>query len=171
MNKDARKKLFGEIYNRHYHRLRRFSIFSSWNSQDNDLLQEIWLNIWNSLPNFREACSLDTWVTRVAVNSALMHRRREGRRQRNIILDPAIDQETLKSEEDRGLRIDTELRKRLHDCVSQLQPRDRMIVSLHLEEMSHREIAKVIGIGESHVGVLLHRLKPILKKCITGEKT
>ncbi len=54
--------------------------------------------------------------------------------------------------------------KHLYDCIAQLRPVDRMIVSLYLEENSHRQIATVMGISEGNVRVKLHRIKTELKQ-------
>jgi RNA polymerase sigma factor (sigma-70 family) len=99
-----------------------------------------------------------------------MFRRSEGRRSRHTAADMDMEKLVDKQTAEKTLLIDTELRERLYACVSELQPRDRMIVGLHLEAMTHRDISEVVGVSENHVGVLLHRLKPVLKKCITGEE-
>lgn len=170
MKLEEQNRHFADLYQRHQRRLSRFCELSAWDGRGADLLQEVWINIWNSLPRFRAECSLDTWVTRVAVNTALMFRRSEGRRSRQTAKELKIESLADDRSTEQTLRIDTELREKLYACVSQLQPRDRMIVSLHLEALSHREISEVVGVRESHVGVLLHRLKPVLKRCITGDK-
>jgi len=45
-----------------------------------DLLQEIYLALWRSLPAFRNRCSLRTWIYRVAHNVAATHVLRAKRR-------------------------------------------------------------------------------------------
>lgn len=168
MTPEERKQLFSEIYSGNRQKLIRFCRISSWENQGNDLLQEVWINIWNSLERFRGDCSPDTWAVRVAVNTALMFRRSQGRRRRH--LDPMAEVEKLAGRQSIEPEFDEEVRKKLYYCVSRLQSRDRMVVSLHLEGMAYSQIAEVIGINGSHVGVVLHRLKPALKRCITGER-
>ncbi len=166
MNKDDIHSLFNELYERQALRIKRFCRISAWDGMEYDLFQNIWLNIWQGLPRFRGECAIDTWVTRVAVNSALMFRRGEGRRKRH--LSPLEDADMISDASD---RLDESMQDRLFECVARLAVRDRTVVGLHLEDMSRKEIAEVVAISESHVGVVLHRIKPVLKRCITGEKS
>jgi RNA polymerase sigma-70 factor, ECF subfamily len=51
------------------------------------------------------------------------------------------------------------LLQKLHHCISRLEKQDRLIISLVLEEVSYKEIAEVLGITLSHVGVKINRIK------------
>lgn len=166
MTHAEQEQLFRELYEKSAARIMRFSRVSAWNEQTGDLFQEIWARIWEALPRFRGDCAPDTWATRVAVNTALLFRRGQGRRRKYETVVSG-NGDTPQPEPDPLLSED--LRRRLHDCVAQLQPRDRMVVSLHLEGLPHKEVSSVLGLSTSHVGVVLHRLKPVLKNCITGE--
>lgn len=48
-----------------------------------DLLQDVLVNIWSSIPKFRGESKDTTWIYRVAFNTALVWRRGETRRRRN----------------------------------------------------------------------------------------
>jgi RNA polymerase sigma factor, sigma-70 family len=52
----------------------------------------------------------------------------------------------------------------LHDRISRLQPFDRAIVLLWLENMSYDEIGQVVGISTKNVSVRLYRIKEQLKR-------
>lgn len=52
----------------------------------------------------------------------------------------------------------------LHKRISRLQPFDRAIVMLWLENMSYEEISAVVGISTKNVSVRLFRIKEELKK-------
>jgi len=106
----------------------------------------------------------------VAVNTAMMFRRGSGRRQRWI--EPGRDVEILAREDDAACpeqSVSESLRRKLYHCVSLLKPRDRLVVSLHLEGLDHDAIAAVVGVTAGHTAVLLHRLKPVLAACVKGE--
>jgi RNA polymerase sigma-70 factor (ECF subfamily) len=47
--------------------------------------------------------------------------------------------------------------------VKKLDDAERAIVALYLEDMSYAEIAEIIGISESNVGVRLNRIKKKIK--------
>src|SRR5499427_3491752 len=78
MKHSERERLFLELFDRHRARIQRLC-FGYLNSaaESEDLFQEIMTNVWNSLPGFRGDSQPGTWLYRVAVNTALMHRRRQ----------------------------------------------------------------------------------------------
>jgi RNA polymerase sigma-70 factor (ECF subfamily) len=168
MTRSKREATFQDIFKRNRWRLARMCRVYGVGDEGADLLQDIWIHIWNSLDGFRGEAHIDTWVYRVAVNSALMFRRSSGRRQRWI--EPGQDMETLAQKTTASPEADfpEHLRRQLYHCVSLLKPRDRLVVSLHLEGLGHDEIANVVGVTAGHAAVLLHRLKPVLADCVRG---
>ena len=52
----------------------------------------------------------------------------------------------------------------LHARIQRLQPFDRAIVLLWLENMSYQEIAQIVGIEVKNVSVRLYRIKEQLKQ-------
>lgn len=131
-----------------------------------DLLQDIQVAIWRSLPNFRGACSVRTFVYRIAHNRALTHVVR-----RNTAL-----QHTKEPEEviDPGLNPEASaIRKadqaKLMRAVRGLPVPYRQVIVLALEELPQSEIAAVLGISENNVGVRLNRARNMLREKL-GEK-
>ena len=53
--------------------------------------------------------------------------------------------------------------QKLHNRIHRLQPLDRAIVMLWLENMSYEEIAAIVGISAKNVSVKLYRIKEQLK--------
>jgi RNA polymerase sigma-70 factor (ECF subfamily) len=168
MTRPDRETVFQDIYRRNRWRLARICRVYAAGDDGADLLQDIWIHIWNGLDRFRGEAQVDTWVYRVAVNSALMFRRSSGRRQRWI--EPGQDVEILaqKDAASPAADIPEHLRRLLYHCVSLLKPRDRLVVSLHLEGLEHGAIAEIVGVTAGHAAVLLHRLKPVLAVCVQG---
>ena len=54
--------------------------FAEGPADQDDLFQEILLQVWLSLPNFRDESKPTTWLYRVALNTALAWKRREKKR-------------------------------------------------------------------------------------------
>ncbi len=127
-----------------------------------DLMQEIFLQVWRSLSQFEGRASASTWSYRVALNTALSWQRNQRRRQADRlpifethdVPGPASD--SAKQVENR------ELIERLYGAIRQLPKGDAALVLLYLDELSYREIAEVLGISESNVGVKLNRAKKVL---------
>jgi len=133
-----------------------------------DLYQEILLNVWKSLRSFRADSKLNTWVFRVAVNTALLYRKRYSRRKEVFARDltgiEAVAEEgkEVAQEKERKLRI-------LRKCIVALPKQERLIISLSLEGLRYEDIAEVVGIKANYVGVKINRIKTKLGKMISKE--
>ena len=72
-----RERLFVSLFEQNRAGIRRLCCsYLNSASEVDDLFQEIMTNVWNSLVNFRGEAKLSTWVYRIAVNTALIYRRR-----------------------------------------------------------------------------------------------
>jgi len=127
-----------------------------------DLAQEILLQLWRSLPQFQGRASASTWVYRVALNTALSWHRKEGRRRARQ--QPLLEPEDLPvTGLDSAERVhQREVVGRLYAAIHQLPKAEAALVLLYLEDLSYREIAEVLGISESNVGVKLNRARKAL---------
>lgn len=127
-----------------------------------DLVQDIHVALWRSLAGFDGRCSLRTWVYRVAHNTAASHvaRRRRGRAERLASLEElervadADDPESAVGER-RAL-------ERLMRLVQALQPPDRQVVLLYLEDLDAAAIGEITGLSSGAVATKIHRLKALL---------
>lgn len=123
-----------------------------------DLYQDILVELWRSLRSFNGDSKQSTWLYRVALNTALNHARsRDIRSHRSVDTDAS-------TWESNQLYPDTQLEKKdrldaLYQAIDRLDPIDKALVTLYLEEVSYAEMARVLGITENHVGVKLHRVK------------
>lgn len=123
-----------------------------------DLYQDILVQVWRSLPLFEGEARPDTWLYRVALNTALSDQRKQ-RVRREAALDPAHPLRPARPPQpDERLQRDERL-ERLYAAIDRLNRVDRALVMLYLDERSYREISQVLGISESAVGVKLHRIK------------
>lgn len=135
--------------------------FSNADADRDDLVQEILLQLWCSLPRFEGKSKASTWIYRVALNTALAWKRKETKRRTTqtpmILIDelPATEQEDRQREE---------LVERLYSAIHQLPKVDAALVLLYLDELSYREMAEVLGISETNVGVKLNRARKALSE-------
>lgn len=124
-----------------------------------DLFQEILLQVWLSLPGFRAESKETTWLYRVALNTALAWKRRETKyRRRKRALTVASEFVDRRAAAD-GTSATGEEVERLYAAIRALPRADRALVLLYLDQLTYGEMAEVIGISESNVGVRLHRIK------------
>ena len=143
--------------------------FAEGPTDQDDLLQEILLQVWLSLPNFRDESKPTTWLYRVALNTALAWKRSEKKRRRghdSISIPDVAASGVASAEAERNDRIVDQL----YAAIRALPPAKRALVVLYLDGFSYREIADVVGISESNVGVSLNRIKKELAETIREDK-
>lgn len=127
-----------------------------------DLLQEIYLALWQSLRVFDRRCALGTWVYRVAHNTATTISIRRRDRLRLVTLDDVDIAATVTSP---GRALDEErARVRLLELVHRLKPIDRQIVQLYLEGFDAAAIGEIVGLSASNIATKIHRLKKVLSQ-------
>ncbi len=134
-----------------------------------DLAQEILLQAWQSLPKFEQKSSVATWFYRVALHTAMNWNRKD--KPRRARQKPLLEIQTLVTEgggtAEQAQQRDTV--EQLYKAIHQLPKADAALVLLYLDELSYREMAEVLGISESNVGVKLNRAKKALNELMKGE--
>ncbi len=126
-----------------------------------DLFQEMLLQVWRALPSFRGDAAERTWMTRIALNVALGAVRHRAVRD-TLDAPTAIEEAATSSIGPLGDATRTDALERLYIALRQLPEIDRALVVLSLEERPHAEIAEVLGLSVSNVGVRLHRARKAL---------
>ncbi len=166
MAESAQSSLFREWHREHRGIILRIARANEFNlAAQEDLIQEISLQIWNSIPNFRGDCKASTWIYRVALNTAIGWGQKE-KRQREKHRDLAENARFLKATtEPRNEKLEW-----IYEQIRQLDPIDRSLILLHLEGQSYAEIADILGISEKNVGVKLSRLRKDLTRKATDHE-
>jgi RNA polymerase sigma-70 factor, ECF subfamily len=133
-----------------------------------DLAQEILLEAWRSLPEFEGKATAATWFYRVALHTAMNWHRRD--RSRRLGQQPLLDVQALATEGSNSAEQvqHRETVERLYQAIKQLPKTDAALVLLYLDELSYRQMAEVLGISESNVGVKLNRAKKALSELMKG---
>ncbi|WP_308264683.1 RNA polymerase sigma factor [Prevotella sp.] len=132
-------------------------MFSKDEDEVADLFQETLINIWKGLSSFSgNDGALRGWIYRVALNTCISLDRKK--RLRNTI-PLTMDVNLFDPAEERALRAD-----QLHRRICKLQPFDRAIVLLWLEDLPYEEIGQILGISTKNVSVRLVRIREQMKK-------
>lgn len=132
-----------------------------------DLLQEVLLAVWKSIPAFRSQAKPTTYLYRVCHNAALLWIRTEKNYRRRV--------EQFGASAPRGFVTDpdslTDQRlANLYAAIRLLKPVDRSLILLSLDGLSYREMAEVLGLSESNVGVKINRIKIQLTQTLKGNE-
>ena len=131
-------------------------MFSKDADEVNDLFQEAIINLWRGFEGFENRSNVKTWIYRVALNTCISQERKK----RRTVTEPLSMNINLFEDHD----ADTRQVDMLHKRISRLQPFDRAIVLLWLENMPYEEIGQVVGITTTSVATRLYRIKEQLKK-------
>ena len=123
----------------------------------NDLFQEVTLNLWKGFPRFRGESKTSTWVYRIAVNTCVSWLRSSNRRLQTVPLTLSTADLITDEQEKENLR-------ELYSLINRLGKLERALILLWLEERSYEEIAEILDISVSNVGVRINRIKAKLKE-------
>ncbi len=164
---------FREIYKIFYDRIYRFVFFRVPNTQiAEDILQESFLITWNDYLKNKEKkiISVQALIYKIARNLINAYYRKNSKayivdieeveyklNDQNISLDKEVD-----------IKIDI---KKLNQDLDKLSDHYREIIELrYLDQLSLREIAKILNKTENNVGVLLSRALKKIKEITQNEK-
>jgi RNA polymerase sigma-70 factor (ECF subfamily) len=132
-----------------------------------DLIQEMMIQIWQSIHKYDDQFKISTWLYRISLNVAISFYRKSSTRSKKytelteqLIETPVED----KSENERQLYL-------LDQFISELKEIDKALMILYLEDKSHTEIAEILGISVSNVGTKIGRIKNKKKTPISQLKS
>jgi RNA polymerase sigma-70 factor (ECF subfamily) len=170
--KSGHEDAFGELYKRHRLKAHRTALRILRNQQDaEDAVQRAFQRALVNLERFREDSTFSTWLTRIAINEALMLLRQ--RRTREPLLENRVDADQEYGDLDiadggptpEEVLCETERRAALLQAVGQLRENLRIIV-LHrdLKGLTSAETAKLLGLAVSTVKARTFRARKVLRK-------
>ena len=134
-----------------------------------DLFQEILLQIWSSIPSFQGSAKETTWIYRVALNTALVLKRTEKRKRKRFRTEFLDIQEIPQAKDNHNeLCQDQNVLDQVYESIRQMGKPESSILLLYLDGQSYDEMADVLGISKSNVGVRLNRAKKKLSQLLKG---
>ena len=143
------------------------------NKQDaEDVTQEVFFQAYKSLKQFRAESQLSTWLYRIAVNRSLNHQRKR-KLERWLSLDFGASEDAadgsgfLGATEDGpdGVIEKKDTERIVQEAINSLPDQQRIAILLHrYEDLSHEEIAGIMGVTVASVESRLHRAKQALAK-------
>jgi RNA polymerase sigma-70 factor (ECF subfamily) len=158
---------FFDVYDSHYRRIRRFVLALVKNeSVADDVIQDTFLRVQKNLDDLHDPSRLSAWIHRIAFNLCQDHFRR-------VRSDPVSDDSPTDVEEvPSGSSVEEaagqeEMGSCVRDKVDQLPRNLRTVLILHdVSELTHREIAEVLGLEVGTVRVTLHRARARLREIL-----
>ena len=169
---------FDDLYKRHAEKMFRITYRIMRNREDaEDAVQECFLNAFLHLKNFDGRSRFSTWLTRIAMNAALM-KLRKNPPSREVPIDQSAETTELRSEhllsdfspnpEEHCAKSEREAI--LRDAIAKLRPRIRKAVEIHkLQECSLEETGEVLGISVAAVKGRMFHARAVLRKTLRGQ--
>lgn len=172
--KKGEEKAFDELVNKYQKRIYYLAYSLTNNHADAlDLSQEAFIKAYKSIHKFRERSSFYTWLYRITVNICLNHLKKEAKI-KEVSFDERIELARVDwwSNPKKALE-NKELQEDLTRAIDSLPPRQKTVFTLrHLEGLSHKDIASILGcsIGNIKANLFqaLQKLRERLKGYIAG---
>ena len=154
------KEEFLEILSNYQGILHKVSLVYFKNKSDReDNLQEIIYQLWKSFPGIKNHNSIGSWIYAVSINTSISKVKKVSKIEYREIVPELPDQSDIIEK-----MFMNETLQLLINAIYNLDEVDKSIMLLYLEEKSYDEIAEIIGISKSYVGVRINRAKEILKQ-------
>lgn len=123
-----------------------------------DLLQQVFLQVFRSLSQFSGQSRFETWLYRVSINESLQHLRKQQRR--GCV---SLESDFLDGQPDHERNLDH--KELMEHALSRLEPELRSLFLLReMEQQSYAEIAAAVQIPEGTVASRLSRARHLLKE-------
>jgi len=163
---DAVKEQFESLLEQHGGIIRKVAFGYARNESDrNDLMQDILLQLWKAYPRYSPDRPFSTWMYRIALNVSISYLRKHTRPGPEMVqLDES--QHDIAPEQSSRPKMEERLIM-LREVIMKCPPLERALLLLYLDDRSYREIASVLGLTETNVATKLSRLKERLRKELT----
>jgi RNA polymerase sigma-70 factor (ECF subfamily) len=161
---------FEEVHDTYRRRVHAYLARFVGESEADDLTQEVFARVSQSLKTFRGGSRLSTWIYRIAANAALDRLRKKGRSGEELSIDAAGDREDQNTWTGEMRRLDQQMiHREMNDCirnvVSELPEKYRTILELsEFEGFRDDEIAGILSLSLESVKIRLHRGRAKLKE-------
>ncbi len=161
---------FAELINRHKAMVYTITKRILKNNEDaEEIAQDVFLKVFQSLEKFKRESKFSTWVYRIAFNTAISKTRKKSL-EVNAIDDHIIENYTFDEIIDdlEGLSLDDK-KKYCEIALKKISEEDNLLMTMfYLEEQSIDEISEATGLSVSNVKVRLHRTRKRLYEHINS---
>jgi len=166
---------FQQVYDEYHAKIFRYLTRIVGQSEAEDLTQEVFVKVGQSLETFRGESQLSTWIYRIATNAALDRLRQPSVRHGGEKLLPVEAIAEIKADADiqtGELKASTEqrlIRSEMNGCIREIiqtlpEQYRSVIVLSELEGLKDSEIAEILGLTLQTAKMRLHRARAKLRK-------
>lgn len=168
-NEATREKAFTGIVKKYqeklYWHIRRMVVD---HDDADDVLQNVFIKVWNALANFREDSRLYTWLYKIATNECLTFLDQQ-KRKSAVHLDEVESGLSNKIKADDGFDAN-KLEWKLQLAIQRLPEKQRLVFNLrYYEEMPYEEMSRILDTSEGALKASYHHAAKKIEEFIRGE--
>jgi RNA polymerase sigma-70 factor (ECF subfamily) len=176
--REGNEAAFRELVQTHQDRVYNTALGIVQNAEDaEDVAQEVFIQVYRAIHNFKGESKLSTWLYRIATTRALDLLRSRKSKKRFGMLTRLFGEEGEPNVEvpdfhHPGVALDQkEKAARLFKAISQLPENQKTAFTLHkMEDLSYQEVADVMKTSVAAVESLMHRAKQNLRKLLEKDR-
>lgn len=159
---------FGLLVERYEPKLLRYGRKFLWNGRDvEDLVQDVFIKAYSNIQSFNAAMRFSPWLYRIAHNEFVNALKRNKKLPLFVFDFDTIFPNLFATETADQNATEREMKDMLDRCIGELDPKYREPMVLHyFEDISYQEIADILRIPISTVGVRISRAKTILRTIV-----
>ena len=137
-----------------------------------DICQDVFIQVFQNLGNFKFESKLSTWIARIAYNRCINYLEKK---KTPLFDDLSPAEESIETQSGNSFAPDTftehqDRSSRLQVEIDKLPVQHRTILTLfHLDEMKYHEIAEILELPEGTVKSYLFRARKLLKQRLTAK--
>ncbi len=141
-----------------------FKITNSYSKENErqDLEQEIFIQLWNSIDRYNGQVKISTWIYKVALNTAISYYRKGliEKKRKSAVRESVFSFSEYDHELDKRIQ-------QLYKSIEKLNSIEKAIVLLYLDNYSYQEISDIVGFSKTNISTKINRIKTKLKKEFT----
>ncbi len=145
---------FRELYAAHHRQVARQLNFLVPKSDLEDVLQDVFIEVFRSIKRFEGKSAFTTWLYRVAVHVAMKSRRRHTRSRLDIVEE--VPEQVDPGPQPVDVSLSAERQARVEELLQQLAPKKRTVLVLH--DLQNVDAAKIAELLETNVLTVRTRL-------------
>jgi RNA polymerase sigma factor (sigma-70 family) len=134
----------------------------------NDVIQNVFIKVWNNLANFRQDSQLFTWLYRIATNESLTYLKQKKRRFLVSIND--VGSELADKLHSDPLFNGNRIQLKLQQAIQTLPPQQKLVFNMkYFDELKYEEISEILGVTTGALKASYHHAVKKIEKYISGD--
>jgi RNA polymerase sigma-70 factor (ECF subfamily) len=140
--------------------------YSNSRADAQDLLQDGFIKVFDSIATLKEASQLEGWMSRIFINLAMSKFRKSSRGPVMVEVMDVLDDSEEVSIDDEPMEVNE-----LLNCLMALPEKYRVVLNLYaIDKLSHKEISETVGISIANSKSLLFRARVMLKELVEQQR-